>query len=64
MYNNKYLQVEPSDDENSCTGRWKNMDDEKTKRSWGVYDETGVFVAMCRHGFCLLIADMVQSGEL
>ncbi|KAG1777172.1 hypothetical protein EV702DRAFT_1045562 [Suillus placidus] len=41
-----------------------NMDDEKTKRSWGVYDETGVFVAMCRHGFCLLIADMVQSGEL
>ncbi|KAG2350209.1 hypothetical protein BDR05DRAFT_971794 [Suillus weaverae] len=56
--------VEPSDDENPCAGRWKNMDDEKTKRSWGVYDETGVFVAVCRHGFCLLIANMVQSGEL
>ncbi|KAG2151480.1 hypothetical protein DEU56DRAFT_869083 [Suillus clintonianus] len=54
-----YLQVEPSDDENPCAG------------SWGVYDETGVFLAViccphtvCRHGFCLLIADMVQSGEL
>ncbi|KAG1846246.1 hypothetical protein DFJ58DRAFT_717382 [Suillus subalutaceus] len=49
--------------ENSCEGRWKNMDDAKTKKAWGIYDETGVFVAVCRHGFCLLIADMVQSGE-
>lgn len=40
------------------------MDDVKTKRAWGIYDETGVFVAVCRHGFCLLVADMVQSGEL
>ncbi|KAG2342576.1 hypothetical protein BDR05DRAFT_976453 [Suillus weaverae] len=40
------------------------MDDEKTKRSWGVYDEMGVFIAVCHHGFCLLIADMIQSGEL
>ncbi|KAG1844379.1 hypothetical protein F4604DRAFT_1884457 [Suillus subluteus] len=39
--------------ENPCAGRWKNMDNEKTKRMWGVYDETG-----------LVIADMVQSGEL
>ncbi|KIK33852.1 hypothetical protein CY34DRAFT_26971 [Suillus luteus UH-Slu-Lm8-n1] len=51
------------DNENPCAGRWKNMDDEKTKKSWGVYDETGIFVAVCRHGFCLLIADIVQSGE-
>jgi hypothetical protein len=50
--------------ENSCEGRWKNMDDAKTKKAWGIYDETGVFLAVCRHGFSLLIADMVQSGEL
>ncbi|KAG1758241.1 hypothetical protein EDD22DRAFT_827673 [Suillus occidentalis] len=50
--------------ENPCAARWNNMDDEKTKRAWGVYDETGIFTAVCRHGFCLLIADMVQSGEL
>ncbi|KAG1760782.1 hypothetical protein EDD22DRAFT_980489 [Suillus occidentalis] len=51
-------------EENSCEGRWKNMDDSKTQKAWGIYDETGIFVAVCRHGFCLLITDMVQSGEL
>ncbi|KAG2040098.1 hypothetical protein BDR03DRAFT_932884 [Suillus americanus] len=50
--------------ENSCEGRWKNMDDAKTKKAWGIYDETGIFLAVCRHGFSLLIADMVQSREL
>ncbi|KIK40552.1 hypothetical protein CY34DRAFT_24782 [Suillus luteus UH-Slu-Lm8-n1] len=53
----------PTDDENPCAGHWKNMDEEKTKKTWGVYDETGIFIAVCRHGFYLLIADMVQSGE-
>ncbi|KAI6020395.1 hypothetical protein BKA83DRAFT_4495156 [Pisolithus microcarpus] len=41
----------------------ENMDDAKTRKAWGVYDETGIFIAVCRHGTCLLIADMVQSGE-
>ncbi|KAI6014150.1 hypothetical protein BKA83DRAFT_4473883 [Pisolithus microcarpus] len=50
-------------DANPCAGRWKNMDDAKTRKAWGVYDETGIFLAVCRHGTCLLIADMVQSGE-
>ncbi|KAI6032301.1 hypothetical protein BKA83DRAFT_4558705 [Pisolithus microcarpus] len=50
-------------DTNPCAGRWKNMDDAKTRKAWGVYDETGIFIAVCRHGTCLLIADMVQSGE-
>ncbi|KAG2061021.1 hypothetical protein BDR06DRAFT_979256 [Suillus hirtellus] len=50
--------------ENSCEGHWKNMDDMKTKKAWGIYDKTGIFVAMCRHGFTLLVADMIQSGEL
>ncbi|CAE6533540.1 unnamed protein product, partial [Rhizoctonia solani] len=29
-----------------------------------VFDETGIFVASCRHGFVLLVEDMRQSGEL
>ncbi|KAG2029717.1 hypothetical protein BDR03DRAFT_1018056, partial [Suillus americanus] len=33
--------------ENSCEGRWKNMEDTKTKKAWGIYDETGVFIAVC-----------------
>ncbi|KAI5987296.1 hypothetical protein EDD15DRAFT_2199661 [Pisolithus albus] len=49
---------------NPCAGHWKNMDDQKTKKTWGVYDETGIILAVCRHGFSLLMADMVQSGEL
>lgn len=31
---------------------------------WGVFDETGMFVCLCRHGFVMIVADMVQSGEL
>ncbi|KAJ7232802.1 hypothetical protein C8J57DRAFT_1480529 [Mycena rebaudengoi] len=30
----------------------------------GAYEETGVFLSLCRHGFVLLITDMVRSGEL
>lgn len=40
------------------------MKDEVTSRMWGVFDETGIFLALCRHGFVLLVADMVKSGEL
>ncbi|KAH7904896.1 hypothetical protein BJ138DRAFT_1138426 [Hygrophoropsis aurantiaca] len=53
-----------NDRDNPCAGRWKNMKDDQTKKMWGVFDESGVFVAVCRHGFCLVIADMVRSGEL
>ncbi|KAJ7757897.1 hypothetical protein B0H16DRAFT_1314184, partial [Mycena metata] len=33
-------------------------------KMWGIFDETGFFLALCRHGFVLLIADMIRSGEL
>ncbi|KAF8523540.1 hypothetical protein BU17DRAFT_74962 [Hysterangium stoloniferum] len=36
--------------------------DDITKCMWAIFDETGVFLALCRHGFSLVIADMVQSG--
>ena len=52
------------DDANPCADRWKNMKDDITKRMWAIFDETGIFLALCRHGFALLIVDMVQSGEL
>ncbi|KAI6023157.1 hypothetical protein BKA83DRAFT_4053758 [Pisolithus microcarpus] len=50
-------------DGNLCAERWKNMKDSVTQKMWNVFDETGAFIAVCRHGFCLVIADMVQSGE-
>ncbi|KAG1721163.1 hypothetical protein EDD22DRAFT_983130 [Suillus occidentalis] len=51
------------DKDNPCAGRWKNMRDEKTRKMWGVFDESGIFMSACCHGFLLLIADMVQGGE-
>ncbi|KAJ6507655.1 hypothetical protein DFH09DRAFT_942809 [Mycena vulgaris] len=52
----------PEDSE--CQERWKNMSEEITARMWGIFDETGIFLSLCRHGFVLLVADMVKSGEL
>lgn len=54
-------QKEPS---NPCSNRWYNMVHDISSKMWSVYDETGIFVALCRHGFILLVTDMVRSGEL
>ncbi|KAJ7730827.1 hypothetical protein B0H14DRAFT_2409539 [Mycena olivaceomarginata] len=51
-------------EDTECQERWKNMSKELTAKMWGIFDETGVFLALCRHGFVLLVADMVRSGEL
>lgn len=51
-------------EENPCAERWKNLSEELTAKMWGVYEETGVFLSLCRHSFVLLITDMVMSGEL
>ncbi|KAJ7816298.1 hypothetical protein B0H14DRAFT_2374708 [Mycena olivaceomarginata] len=51
-------------EDTECQERWKNMSEELTAKMWGIFDETGVFLALCRHGFVLLVADMVRSGEL
>jgi hypothetical protein len=40
------------------------MIDDVTSKMWGIFDETGIFLALCRHGFVLVIADMIRSGEL
>ena len=52
------------EDDNPCAGRWTNMVNEVTSRMWGIFDETGIFLALCRHGFVLVVVDMVRSGEL
>lgn len=52
------------DDDNPCAERWRNMKTELTSKMWGVFEETGLFLALCRHGFVLLLVDMVHSGEL
>ncbi|KAF8158738.1 hypothetical protein K438DRAFT_1909998 [Mycena galopus ATCC 62051] len=51
-------------EEDGCTEGWQNMKEEVTVRAYGLYDETGFFPALCRHGFVLVVVDMVKSGEL
>ncbi|KAJ7678318.1 hypothetical protein DFH06DRAFT_1121808 [Mycena polygramma] len=51
-------------EETPCSDRWKNMINDITSKMWGIFDETGIFVALCRHGFVLILADMIRSGEL
>ncbi|KAL5512069.1 hypothetical protein ACEPAG_3590 [Sanghuangporus baumii] len=53
-----------SDEKTPCTDRWVNLSADSKKRMWGTFDETGIFIAMCRHGVVLSICDMIRSGEL
>ena len=55
---------EEDTDDNPCAERWRNMKTTLTAKMWGVFQETGLFLALCRHGFVLMLADMVRSGEL
>lgn len=55
---------EDETDDNPCAERWRNMRTDLTAKMWGVFQETGLFLALCRHGFVLMLADMVRSGEL
>ena len=55
---------EDKDDDNPCAEHWRNMKSSLTSKMWGVFEETGLFLALCQHGFVLMMADMIQSGEL
>ncbi|KAG2155230.1 uncharacterized protein EDB93DRAFT_1239162 [Suillus bovinus] len=48
----------------TCVDRWRNAGPEQRKRMFSVFDESGIFIAACRHWFILLACDMVKSGEL
>ncbi|KAH7904735.1 hypothetical protein BJ138DRAFT_1106572 [Hygrophoropsis aurantiaca] len=47
-----------------CVKRWRNAGPEQRKKVFQVYDESGVFIAACRHRFVLVACDMIRSGEL
>ncbi|KAJ7577148.1 hypothetical protein C8J56DRAFT_1007247 [Mycena floridula] len=53
----------PADEPAGCDS-WHNSQESNTRAMWRIYDETGIFLSLCRHGFVLLMADMVNSGEL
>ncbi|KAI0676297.1 hypothetical protein C8Q78DRAFT_960152, partial [Trametes maxima] len=47
-----------------CTKNWKAAQSDEKKRSWDIFEETGIFASACRHGLILWLVDMVRSGEL
>ena len=42
----------------------ENMRSELTAKMSGVFEELGLFLALCCHGFVLMLVDMIHSGEL
>ncbi|KAI0371570.1 hypothetical protein BV20DRAFT_941699 [Pilatotrama ljubarskyi] len=48
----------------TCVERWRNAGPEARKKMFALFAVTGIFVCLCRHGHCLILCDMVRSGEL
>jgi len=47
-----------------CTERFKAAAADEKKGMHTCFDESGLMVAICRHGVVIAICDMVRSGEL
>lgn len=47
-----------------CVERWKANAEESKKGMFKCFEESGVFLGACHHGFILFVADMIMSGEL
>ncbi|KAG1804582.1 hypothetical protein EV424DRAFT_1330514 [Suillus variegatus] len=50
-----YSVTEPVESEGSfnCTQQWQNAGPEQCKKMFSVFDESGIFIAACRHQFVL-----------
>jgi Kyakuja-Dileera-Zisupton transposase len=48
----------------TCTDCWQATMSDVLKHMWAIYRESGIFLAVCHHGFIWLILDMIRSGEL
>ena len=48
----------------NCIDWWRNARADVRKKTFAVFKESGIFLAMCQHRFMLLACDMIKSGEL
>ncbi|KIK21240.1 hypothetical protein PISMIDRAFT_104371, partial [Pisolithus microcarpus 441] len=48
----------------NCVDQWRNVKADVRKKTLNVFEESGIFIATCRHRFILLACDMMKSGEL
>ncbi|KAJ7690454.1 hypothetical protein B0H14DRAFT_3100953 [Mycena olivaceomarginata] len=42
------MEATNTDEDNPCAERWKNMINDVTSKMWGIFDETGIFLALWR----------------
>ena len=58
------VELDGRNDIDQCVKNWKAAASDDKKRSWAIFDETGVYLAACEHGLILWVCNMVRSGEL
>ncbi|EPQ50029.1 hypothetical protein GLOTRDRAFT_21641, partial [Gloeophyllum trabeum ATCC 11539] len=63
-YDDDWEDLPETDPVSTCIDRWRNAGPEQRKKMFALFDESGIFLAACRHGTVLLICDMIRSGEL
>jgi Kyakuja-Dileera-Zisupton transposase len=63
-YDDDWEDVEDKTPGIPCLERWRNAGPEERKRMFALFDESGIFIASCRHRVVLLSCDMIRSGEL
>ena len=61
---NPFHEAVEDGDVGQCVRNWRAALPDNLKSMFSKFDETGIFVAVCRHGFILTCVDMVRSGEL
>ena len=61
----KNVQGDPTDgDRSDCTRNFLAAAADNKKGMFALFDKTGVFVAVCKHGVLIIYCDMICSGEL
>lgn len=58
------VQPDKHTDIDQCVKNWKAAASEDKKKTWAIFDETGIYASACRHSLILWLCDMVRSGEL
>lgn len=58
------VSADAGDGVDKCVKNWKAAAADEKKRTWAIFDETGIYASACRHGMILWLCDMVRSGEL
>jgi Kyakuja-Dileera-Zisupton transposase len=48
----------------TCTDRWRAANADNAKGMYHTFQETGIFVSVCRNGLIWTIVDMMRSSEL